>query len=568
MLLSKKYLAFFLIILATCVMFLTVQPLGHDLWFHTYRIGAMAKELQLHPFRVPIRILSDTYNGYGYGVPLYYGDLLLYLPAILTAIGLDAALSYRFLVLSIFLLILLLSYYAYYSLRKDKDAAFTFSIIYSYSSYSLLTLCVRSAIGESSALIFFPLIFISFYKIVELKHPKSFLPLALGMSGVILSHIFSSLFITVFLFVLLILSYKKINRAVICSLGKSVLLTLSLCASFIFPLLEQMLYQKTNTPGNTPYQMKEFIKYALDPADFFMPYDLKKILAVIFSIPLDVEYWHPGAVGLLLLVAAFIFIRHHRVVADRRGTSLFAFSVLLTGLMFAVPLLVILRKYISFIQFPWRLLFLSTTTLALFLTRSLVKIGDSRLTRRVLLISLLIGIYTIGFRYAYQVYVHYRGDAYLESVNPGISSKYHLTYDRNAADMMYLPEEASADTYKSLGDLSYSAHEDIQMEIRREKDTILLIGKNTMYDDLAVQVPFYMYKGYIARDTLNGKKIPVTKGSLGLVEVNVPRSSGEQIIEIKYAGTLVQHITNVVSLMALLFTFFILFRKPAFRCVH
>ena len=65
------------------LLFICVLPLGHDLWFHMYRIGAMAVELENDLCSISIRILSDTYNGYGYAAPLYYGDFFLYIPAFL-----------------------------------------------------------------------------------------------------------------------------------------------------------------------------------------------------------------------------------------------------------------------------------------------------------------------------------------------------------------------------------------------------------------------------------------------------------------------------------------------------
>ena len=74
--------------------FLYVLPLGHDLWFHLYRIGAMAEELR-ESSGLPIRMLSDSFNGYGYGAALYYGDFFLYVPALLTAMGMQVAAAYR-----------------------------------------------------------------------------------------------------------------------------------------------------------------------------------------------------------------------------------------------------------------------------------------------------------------------------------------------------------------------------------------------------------------------------------------------------------------------------------------
>ena len=77
---TGKWLVFG-VLAAASVLLLFVLPLGHDLWYHIYRIGTMAEELGKNPWQLPIRMLSESYNGYGYGAALYYGDLFLYIPS-------------------------------------------------------------------------------------------------------------------------------------------------------------------------------------------------------------------------------------------------------------------------------------------------------------------------------------------------------------------------------------------------------------------------------------------------------------------------------------------------------
>ena len=53
---KKKYI--YVVMAALCMLFILILPLGHDLHFHIYRIGAMAEELERTGFSMPIRILS------------------------------------------------------------------------------------------------------------------------------------------------------------------------------------------------------------------------------------------------------------------------------------------------------------------------------------------------------------------------------------------------------------------------------------------------------------------------------------------------------------------------------
>ena len=84
---KKNLIISALIVMSLLLLF--VLPLGHDLWFHIYRIGAMGVELKKSPWQLPIRMLSDSFNGYGYGCALYYGDLFLYIPALMVALAMS-----------------------------------------------------------------------------------------------------------------------------------------------------------------------------------------------------------------------------------------------------------------------------------------------------------------------------------------------------------------------------------------------------------------------------------------------------------------------------------------------
>lgn len=58
---------------------------GHDLMFHLLRIERIAEEMRNH--NLPVRISSLWMDGYRYPVSVFYGDILLYLPAFFRVIG-------------------------------------------------------------------------------------------------------------------------------------------------------------------------------------------------------------------------------------------------------------------------------------------------------------------------------------------------------------------------------------------------------------------------------------------------------------------------------------------------
>lgn len=266
-----------------CILFVCILPLGHDFDFHIYRIGAMAAELKMHPLQLPIRMLSVSYNGYGYGAALFYGDLFLYPPAILTALGLSPLLSYQLFMVFIWLSTFIVAYYSVKSVAAHEEQAFFFATFYTFSATCLENLCARSAIGESLAFIFLPLVFASFYTLIYQEKKNSWLWLAVGMTAISMSHLLSLLLVCISLFLLCLCFLRKIlQKKLYLPLLKATALTLALGASFLFPMLEQMQFQELQTPIADAFSLQQFMNHSLQWMDYLLSYDIKLLLNRFF----------------------------------------------------------------------------------------------------------------------------------------------------------------------------------------------------------------------------------------------------------------------------------------------
>ena len=236
--------------LLCCVLFVAVLPLGQDLHFHLYRIGAMAEELERTSFSIPIRILSASYNNYGYGAPLFYGDLLLYIPAMLVTLGMDAVTAYKLMMVGIFLLAFAAMYWQIYRSSASREFAFLAAVFYIFSSYFLLVLCVRMAIGEACACIFMPFVFCPFYNMMYQPKKGDWIYLTIGMSGIILSHNLTAVFVTVILAVWAILQFKFVmNKKAVSSIALAAITTTGLTASYTFAFIEANIVQRISDGG-------------------------------------------------------------------------------------------------------------------------------------------------------------------------------------------------------------------------------------------------------------------------------------------------------------------------------
>ena len=143
-------------------------------------------------------------NGYGFATPLFYPQLFLYIPAILYVLGFPLQTSYQIFVFLITTFSCLISYYCFYKITKYKRLSLIGSCLYTLSIFKIIEIYLGATIGENLSMIFFPLIIYGIYIIytTEGRIPLSkCLPLIIGVTGIIESHLVSCLFTGIFLFI-------------------------------------------------------------------------------------------------------------------------------------------------------------------------------------------------------------------------------------------------------------------------------------------------------------------------------------------------------------------------------
>lgn len=94
---DKAVVLLTLYMIAACIYIVVVRPGNmHDASYWLYRIGALADEMSIKGLlhALPPRILSVTFNGYGYGAPLFYCDVFLWVPALLVLLGMSEMTSF------------------------------------------------------------------------------------------------------------------------------------------------------------------------------------------------------------------------------------------------------------------------------------------------------------------------------------------------------------------------------------------------------------------------------------------------------------------------------------------
>lgn len=217
---------------------------SHDIGFHMLRIDGIADGLRSGQF--PVKIQPNWLEGYGYPVSVYYPDLFLYFPGILRLIGFSATFSYHALLFICNVATVLIAYGCFRRIAGDKIIGLLGAFLYTVSPYRLTDLYVRNAVGESLAMTFFPLLVCGLYMVFtrqtdEKEYDRLWIPMVIGFSGIIQSHVLSCLMSGLFVLLACVFFWRRVMRGkTFLVLAKTVIYTALLNAWFLVPCMLSM----------------------------------------------------------------------------------------------------------------------------------------------------------------------------------------------------------------------------------------------------------------------------------------------------------------------------------------
>ena len=340
---------------------------GQDLAFHLLRIEGIYKELIRGNF--PVHISSIWLGGYGYPTSVFYGDILLYFPALLRILGIGLGLAYKIYVFMINFGTALISWICFKKIFHRSDIASILALIYSTASYRLVDIYVRSAVGEYSVMMFIPLIILSIYNIYTEKNVKRLnitnaTLLACGISGVITSHILTAEIVVFILGIFCIVCIKKtLTKGVLKTFIFAIVETLLLCCYFIVPFLDYYI----NVPvmvTDKAEAVKMIQDNGVNIGDYFSffknPFGYAKTMLLT-----------PGIVLIGTLIVGIWLWKKGR--ANRKMKMAILFSVLTLYIASNIfPWDTLAYKYRIFnflaqVQFPWRYLAITIAILTVLL---------------------------------------------------------------------------------------------------------------------------------------------------------------------------------------------------------
>ena len=398
----------------------------------------------------PSRIQPQWLNNHGYPVSIFYGDLFLYLPAILRIASISLQTAYKFYVICINGVTAWTAYICFSRISNNKKTGILGAAIYSLNTYRLTNIYVRGAVGEYTAMVFFPIILYGLWCILaqeksELKKNKNiWIWLAAGYLGVLNSHLISCVMVGLFTIISTVVCMKRVlvkERFIL--LLKALVGLITGGMWFIIPLLKYMGMDFVSSDNSN------FVRYRQEERGMFW--------AQFFNISYDVTGANEGVMKgmagempltlgisfLVIILAVIIIIIYDYKMVKRWKELFFALGLCLIAMWMCTNTFTfawlaevsgLFSMLIKSIQYPWRFLaivglleawmavlivsqinfnklkeyyaFLFVAVLAIFLildsSQLLSQVMEKREVRRIYEVANLNSMWVVGGEYLYK----------------------------------------------------------------------------------------------------------------------------------------------------------------------
>lgn len=483
---------------------------GHDLSFHLLRIEGIKEGIKMGTF--PIKIQPNWLEGNGYAASVFYGDILLYIPALLRLCGFNVTESYNIFVFLTNAATCIISYCCFFKLSGSKKAAVVGSMLYTLSLYRLVNIYVRSAVGEYSAMIFLPVIAYGMWKIFtdDIKNPsykKNYIIPVIGFAGIINTHILTCEMTGAFIILLCLILIKKVFRKeTFIVLVKTVIYTCILCAGFLVPFFDYMLQGGFVVSSGQRFtsgiqQFGAFIGQLLVP---FAGYSG---LSVNVSEGMPGDF--PSTAGLAVVTGAVILV-YILVMGyeDNKNMRKCSWIMLIFGVLsmwFSSHVFPwdklqnmngLFNTLISMISMPWRFLTITSLTFALASVFAVAALERRGGMAHKWVVAALVAIAAV------------QGGAEMSDIMN--NAQPYAVYDAAVLDSTnligceYLPAKGSVEAYSSQ---YVASTENLTVEqIYRYNNEVIIKVDNSSNETGSVNLSMVYYKGYTAKDVQTGRK--------------------------------------------------------------
>lgn len=537
-------------IIASMPLFVDYVIRGDDFYFHLARMEGIAQGWQNGMF--PVRMHGYMMDGMGYPTSIMYGDVFVWFAAFLRYVGFDLAVAYGGYILFINVLTIVISYVSFKNIFRDNYIGLWSSALYSLSLYRLYNVYVRSAIGEYTAMMFWPIICWGLVRVLSddidvVKERKTMWILTAGYMGVLYCHILSLEMVIVFTILICLVCYKRFFRKeTFITFIKAAILAIALSIWFIIPFLDYTLNvdMKVFHVGN-PIQV-----LGLYVLQLFWPFPWSGAYSYMYQSGMQNVKAYGLGIGFILVVVAFLYIvmLKRRELKAQRFYSIAKISMGIGIGACAMSLCIfpwdaiaeyseLLRSMIYALQFPYRLLSVATIALTVSAGCIFILFRNSMGTKWTNCYAICIMLFTLGAS------IFFMEDDLQHTSWTDIREIACLGTQR-VGNGEYLPYEMDTEI---LACFEPSTSKHIALEKYEKKNCGVDIScENNGAQEGFIECGLVYYPGYEARVVSSGEKLTISSGDNHMLRVIVP-ADFEGEIRIDFTGRMIWKIADIIS---------------------
>ncbi|MCR5627958.1 MAG: hypothetical protein K6F99_11600 [Lachnospiraceae bacterium] len=503
----------FAVILVSAPLFSGSYVGGFDIGFHLMRMEGIRDGLLEGKFPVVIYPAAKYEHGY---LGALYPSLFMYIPALLRIIGVSEPNAFNIFVIMISCFTGWSAYVSVKGITGSIDAAFASAVLYCLLPFRVYNIYVGSEIGALLGMAFYPLVLWGIYEILLGNFQKWYI-LTLAFSGLIESHVLSTVFMALLCLVLLLIFSGSVlkEKVRIVALVKSAVCCIIINLFFLVPFL----YYQKDIRYNEVLRDKDPVRYALSIGELFR-LDNR-----------DTLYPTAGIVtAVIVSIIAYYYLCEKSEKTDtdenkKRVEELIAvFSALgVMSLFIATSLFPWkgLKKIesiwymIKIIQLPWRTLSIAGILLSVAVV--VIVLNSSSLQKN--------GFVIIGFI----VLLSLASDmVIIDDIRTQAYSNDKLMGGWNSD----FTDEYTPHNYKSDAeiekDTTYIVTGDVDIFDYKKDETRISFSYSSKKGG-SIRVPLIYYRGYNAQ-TSGGEKLSISESDIGTIMIELPLTKGDTVV--------------------------------------
>lgn len=541
---TSKYCGFILIYLIFSFIF--ILPIlhfhsliwGDDIYYHLRRILELSKDLKYgnwYPY-----IYTYDFRQIGFPLGIFYPQLTL-LPFVILKLLIGGYVKPVMIGIAFYTFVTMFNvHWVTYRYSGNHLQSLVTSLIYVFSSYRIIDIWPRFALGEFIALTFLPLVLYGLYAIL-IGTFNDWPFLSFGLSLTMLSHVLSTYidvgFCVLFFFLGFIFMLKHQFKKRIVSLIKSIFVFIMSSAIFLFPFIEQELSQNYAQPSPTNMSKNTASIYLLIKSTISNNY-------LNYTLSNHQGIFNTGIISLVIIIfGIMLFLKFNKVEQWLYISSiilLIATTILFPWEQFGK------FNFINIMQFPFRILTIPTFLLAVLGGKEFIIIYSKFSAKYVktLLLSFLLFITIIPYGYGLKKWKD-------QPVSIKVTDKVvNDAMDTNNYFSLYLDQYVPKSGIKILDAVSNDHYGKISGK-RYKFDNILSKSDQIDYNELKIKkndlivLPLYYLKNIEVNINGHKQNKKVTNSGLVSFKSNVRANK----IVVRYIPTILDQVGKYVSIV-------------------